>query len=110
MSNRLLRVSENLQHELSLILQEEFSGHNGLVTITSVIVSPDLRQATVWLSMMNYPNPQSLIDSLNQRSADFFSPLRERLRMKYVPQLTFRIDEKKEEIERIDELLDTLES
>lgn len=109
MSNRLLRVSENLQHELSLILQEELAGQSGLVTITSVFVTPDLRQATVWLSTMNYAEPDKLVESLNQRSADFFAPLRERLRMKHVPQLTFRIDEKKEEIERIDELLDTIE-
>ncbi len=110
MSNRLIRVNENLQRELSSILEEELAGQPGLVTITGVFVSPDLRQATVWISTINNLDPNSFLESLNKKSHSFFNPLRERLRMKHIPKLTFRLDEKKDEIERVDALFNNLEN
>lgn len=108
MSHRMLQVNENLQRELSPLLSEVIDWAGGLVTVTQVMVSPDLRKATVWVSALNVPNPQQCIDLLNERSSEFYEPLSERLRMKYVPRLTFELDDKVEEFNRVDSLFEQI--
>lgn len=108
MSHRMLQVNENLQRELSRLLAEENIAEDALITITQVMVSPDRRQATVWLSIMNHKIPETVIDLLNKRSVEFYRPLSTRLKMKHVPKITFTLDQQADKLSRIDTLLDTI--
>lgn len=108
MNQRLHKVNENLKRELSMILAEEAISENGLITITQVFVTPDLRDATVWLSVLNNNEPDKVVELLNKRSHEFFEPLSDRLRMKFVPKLVFRLDDKVDETNRIDALLEDI--
>lgn len=110
MSHRLHKVNENLQRELSMILAEQADAEQGFVTITHVLTTPDLRFADVWLSVLNNPKPWKVIDSLNARSSDFYKLLSDRIMMKFVPRLTFKLDEHSEDSIKIDSLLDEISS
>ncbi len=91
-----------------MVLNEESPAEQGLVTITHVLVSPDLRQATVWISVLNHPKPEAVIDQLNKQSTHLYSKVSPRLMMKFVPQLTFKLDDKVDEVSQVDALLDTI--
>lgn len=108
MSHRMLQVNENIQRELSPLLSEMIDWEGGLITVTQVIATPDLRQATVWISALNVAEPQKCIDLLNERSSDFYEPLSDRLRMKFIPRLEFKLDEKVDEISRVDSLFEEI--
>lgn len=95
-----------MQRELSPLLLELFDWGKALVTVTSVITTPDLRQATVWVSVLNSENTQSIIELLNKRAYDMYEPLSHRLKMKHTPKLEFKLDDQGEELLRIDELID----
>jgi ribosome-binding factor A len=106
MSHRMLQVDQNIQRELSPLLLEYFDWGNALVTVTSVITTPDLRTATAWISVLNAPNPSAVIDLLNKRSYDIYEPLASRLTMKHVPKIEFKLDDKSDDLVRLDELID----
>lgn len=108
MSHRLVQVNANLQRELSNLLLEQDVAENSLVTVTEVFTAPDLRQATVWISVLDREKAAEIIESLNKRSSEFYGPLRTRLKMKHIPKLTFKFDEQGDQLERLNSLLDNL--
>lgn len=110
MSHRMLQVNENLQRELSPLIAEMVDWEGVLVTVTRVLVTPDLRNATAWLSVLNTNEPQKAVDLLNQRSSEFYEPLSDRLRMKRVPRIEFKIDDQLEELDRLDSIIDSLDT
>ena len=52
MSNRTIRVNELVQRELSAILRQRYQTESAPLTITEVRVSPDLRDARVFVSVL----------------------------------------------------------
>ena len=57
-SNRLARVNEELKREISNIINYEVKNSNvtGMISVTKVKVSPDLRYARVYVSIINSRN------------------------------------------------------
>lgn len=106
MSHRLLQINDNVQRELSSILTEDEDWAASLATITRVMVTPDLRQATVWITTIDQQKAPKLVKLLNLRSSDYYPRLADRLKMKYVPRLDFQADEYREEFDRIESLID----
>ena len=53
--NRLNRINEELKREISNIINYEMSNSNitGMISVTSVKITPDLRYARVFVSMIN---------------------------------------------------------
>lgn len=108
MSHRLHQVNENIQRELSTLLVEEAVIETGLLTITQVLTTADLKTATIWVSIIHNPKPEVAIAALNERAPEFFAKLSPRIKMKYVPQLTFKLDEHSEDSTKIDSLIDEI--
>ncbi len=52
MSNRTIRVNELLQREISDVLRKRYQSEAVAITITEVRVSPDLRDARVFVSIV----------------------------------------------------------
>jgi ribosome-binding factor A len=114
---RQLRVGEELRHALSRILTREADRlndpdlHGKSVTVTEVRMSPDLRNATVFVvplggsvaGMGGESGPT--IKALN-RAAGFFRGLVTReVKLQFSPSLRFRPDESFEQASRIEALL-----
>jgi ribosome-binding factor A len=102
MSKRLAQINQTLLKEISSIIIEVAQPEWGLITITDVLISPDLRQAKIWIATNN----NKTITNLNDISMDIRETLRPRLKFKHVPFLEFHLD--KGEINHIEELLEKI--
>jgi ribosome-binding factor A len=108
-SQRQLRVGELVRHALAEVLARGEAGadlEGVLVSIAEVRMSGDLRHATVLVAPLGSREPDAIVAALN-RSAGF---LRGRIapalrQMKYMPDLTFRLDTRFEDDSNIDRLL-----
>jgi len=110
MSQRTVRVNELVKRELGEMLRTQFQEQTVAITITEVDVSPDLRNARVFYSVLG--------DEAASRDADdFFARhgkelryrLGRRIVLKYLPALNFIEDESIERGNRVLEILDELD-
>ena len=96
MSERTERVNHLLREELSELLQREVKDprvQHGLVSITEVQVSPDLMRATVFVSHLGEESERAEVLLGLQNAARFMhKELMRRLKMRVVPEFTFRFD------------------
>lgn len=109
MSIRTERVASEIQKALAGPLQriaEEVSA--GFITVTEVRMSPDLQIARVYLSV--YGGRATSVDVLEYIEREHAGRLRHTLgklvRLRYVPQLQFFIDDSLDRAERIHSILD----
>ncbi len=110
-SQRQLRVGEEIRHALSSIfLQESFYEPElaGIsITVSEVRVSPDLRNATVFVSPLGGNAPTGFLDCLNNVSPQIRFYLGKKIQMRFLPQLYFKLDNSYEYAKKINELLDS---
>jgi ribosome-binding factor A len=79
---------------------------DGMITIASVKMSPDLRIAKVYVSIYrSATTPDILIKRMNTHMPEIRKRLAGEVEMKYVPELRFYRDDTLDAAERIDELL-----
>ena len=104
---RPIRIAEQLRHEVSAIVEYELNDERvGFITVTDVEVTPDLRQAKVFItSMSTDEEKEASLAALNHASGFIRRELGARLRMRYTPQLSFFYDHSIERGARIEELL-----
>ncbi len=108
-SQRQLRAGELVRHTLVEILQREGLPAPDLpdlsITVTEVRCSPDLRQATVFCTVLGGQKVQEAVTALNVAAPKFRGILGKRLEMKFTPELLFKADKSFDEAQRIDALL-----
>lgn len=96
MTRRQERVNDLLREELSQLIQREVKDprvSHGLVSVTEVQVSPDLRHATVFVSHLGEPAERDgVLAGLNKAAHFLHGELVHRLSMRNVPELAFRFD------------------
>ena len=94
-SKRTERVGELLLKEISQILLREIKDPRiGLITLTGVDVSKDLRYAKVFVSSLGEKEDKAKnLEGLVSAAGFIRGELGKRLRLKYIPELTFKLDE-----------------
>lgn len=100
MSRRTERVQELIREELSDLLLRELRDPrlDGLISITRVEVSPDLLNARIFVSVMSETADQhDALKALNSASGFMHRELKQRLEMRRIPFLSFRLDTSIEE-------------
>jgi ribosome-binding factor A len=103
------RVNESVRQVLAEALPELKDPRIGLVTVTAVETSPDLRQATVYVSVLGSGRKRrASLDGLEAAHGVLQSRLARELRMKRTPQLTFEYDPTVERGVRMTRLIDEL--
>ena len=108
-SQRCLRVGEELRHYLARILERgelrdpELQGVS--ITVTEVRVSPDLRNATAYVMPLGGKNIETVVAALNRAGSFLRRQLAGAITMKYLPSLRFRADDSFSEAEHIESLL-----
>jgi ribosome-binding factor A len=107
-SGRPQKLGDQIQRELSDLLQREVRDPRvGMVTITSVDVSPDLSHAKVFFTILEQDKIAATVQGL-QRAAGFLrSQLARRLKMYTTPELRFVYDESVERGDRLSQLIDS---
>ncbi|MBL9187389.1 MAG: 30S ribosome-binding factor RbfA [Opitutaceae bacterium] len=94
MSNRPVRVNELLQRELSAILRQRYQSEAVAITITEVRVTPDLREARVFVGVIgNEQAVQKGLHWLRSKIGPISHELGRRIVLKYMPRFEFVVDE-----------------
>lgn len=107
MSQRIEQLNSLLQKEVAAIISREIEFPSGMfVTITSVDVADDAESAKVWISVLPDLHKQDALKIINRRIGDLQSILNKKLVMKFVPKLTFLVDESGEKAAAITKVLD----
>ena len=104
-SQRQLRVGELVRHALVDVLTRDEIDDPAL-SVTEVAMSPDLKIATVFVSLLGAADSQPVIKALADNARFLRGRLAPALRqMKFMPELRFRIDTSFDNYSRIDQLL-----
>lgn len=108
-SLRLLRVGENVRHAISAILSrgdvQDPDLARASVTVSEVRISPDLRNATVFVMPLGGDPELKITKALNRNNAFIRGEMSKVVHMKYMPRLKFKLDESFDEASHIDTLL-----
>jgi ribosome-binding factor A len=108
-SQRQLRVGEELRHMIASILERgdirdgDVAGRP--VTVTEVTVSPDLRNATVFVVPLGGGDVASLLAGLKRAKPFLRHELARKVQLRLVPDLAFAADTTFDNASRIDALL-----
>jgi ribosome-binding factor A len=110
MSRRTRQVGDLLREELNDIIRQEVKDPRvGFFTITRVEVSPDLRQASAYISVLGSDDERaSTITALRSASGFVRRQLKPRLRMRQIPEITFLDDRSMEYAQSIATALNQL--
>jgi len=109
MKHRPERVCEVLKRELGAIILRELDFAPLLVTISAVDITPDLKQAHIYVSALGSPGQQrGVLETLEKARALLQREIAKRLALKYTPHLHFKIDEAIERGTRVLGIMDEL--
>lgn len=108
-SIRVLKVGERVRHILSELLMRSEVHDDTLsaatVSVTEVRMSPDLRQARVFVKPLLGQDEGPVVKALQVYTAFFQREVAQRLGLKFAPKLRFVADESFDEAGRIERLL-----
>ncbi|MCS7246065.1 MAG: 30S ribosome-binding factor RbfA [Thermomicrobium sp.] len=110
-SYRQERLAEFLRDEISSIIQRELRDPRlGFVSVTRVEMSPDLRHARVFVSVLGSAEEQETAVRALQGAAGFIKRLlAPHLHTRHIPELHFKLDRSLEHAERVARLLYQIE-
>lgn len=108
--SRADKVAEAIRQEASLVIHDQLKDPRlGFVTVTKVEMTPDMRQAKVFYSVLGneleYKKTQEALDSALGLIRKLVC---ERINLKFAPEIIFRPDRSGEHSVRIQELLDQI--
>ena len=108
-SQRQLRVGEEIRHSLARILMEEDLHQPELaeltITVTEVRMSPDLKNATVFVTPLGGKSMAAAVEGLRKAMPFLRHALASSLNLRFTPRLSFQPDRSFDEAERVDALL-----
>ena len=108
---RSARVGDLIREEVADIIMNKIKHKSlGFITITGAKITDDLREATVYLSVLKSEDSQKTLNKLNASSSFIKGELGKRLKMRFVPKVRFEIDESIIYGMKIDKLLDNVDS
>ncbi len=109
MKHRMLRVNEVVRRELSMIVTRDLTFEEALVTINEVDVTPDLKNAHVFVSVLGKGSPNSVIEKLEAQRTVLQAELAKKVVLKYTPHLVFHLDRSTERGTRVFQILQEIE-
>lgn len=111
MSIRTEKVAEEIKHQVSGIFSRDMSGFAneaglGMVTVTKVVMSRDLKNARIYLSFIGNKNStETCIEKINNKRKQIRMNLAHRVHLKSAPEIAFYYDDSIEYANRIEELI-----
>lgn len=112
-TKRQKQVAELVKRHMSMVLQQDGAfiyGAQALVTVTSVVISPDLYQAKIYLSIWNVENKQEVMlhleDNHSRVKQSFAHHIRKHIRR--VPDIYFYMDDTIDEMYKVENLFNKL--
>ena len=109
LSQRQLRVGQEVRRVIAEAIEQgevrspELS--SAFITITQVIMSPDLKYATIYLTTLNGKNLGVILEQVTADKWLFKKLVADKLKLRWTPELNFRADDTFDEAERINKLM-----
>lgn len=106
MRYRRLRVQDLLREEISLIIQREMQDRGlGFITVVEVRMSEDLKIGKVYVSIYGDEETQkNSFEALKKSKGYIKFLLGKRVQLRYMPELTFVLDDTLERAQRLEEI------
>ena len=109
MKHRQLRLNELVKRELSGIIVREMNFEGALVSINDVDVTPDMKSAHVFVSVLGSTQRENVINKLEENRPALQAELSRKVVLKYTPHLVFHLDTSIERGARVIEIMDEIE-
>lgn len=110
-SQRMLRVAELIRHVMAQLLARgevhDEVLQNQIVTVSRVKVSPDLKQACLYVVPLGGVQEREVIAALERHKKFLRGEIAHRVNLKFAPELRFRVDDSFDNVSRIDALLNS---
>ena len=111
-SQRQLKVGEELRHLISsILLRESFYDEyikDNNITITEVSVSPDLKNAKVYVMPLGGKNEGDVLNSLNKVTGRIRKIISNNISLRQTPKIFFKIDDTFEYAKNIQNILENI--
>jgi ribosome-binding factor A len=112
-SKRQIQIGKAIQAEMMEIFQKEGLNilKNGMISISTVKVTPDLFEARIYLSFFQIPEPDKMLEAIIARTSEFRGKLGNRMRntLRNVPTLTFYSDDTLDHVFKMEALFKQIE-
>jgi len=105
MKHRQLRLNELVKRELSGIIARELNFEGTLVSINDVDVAADMRNAHVFVSVLDAAQHERVLHQLEENRPALQAELSRKVVLKYTPHLVFHLDRSIERGSRIIEIM-----
>jgi ribosome-binding factor A len=105
---RNLRVAQSAKRELSQLIQRDLKDDRigGIVSITDVETSNDCRRMRVFISVFGEEAQQlKTLEALNELAGQIRGEIGRRLRLRFAPELSFKLDNSLERGSHVTDLL-----
>lgn len=108
-SHRVDKVEQLIKEQISYVLLHKLQDDNlGFITVTDVKVSADLKIAKIYLSVLQKKRRDYVLNKINLRLSFIRTELAHRIRIKFVPELKFFIDDTLDYVEKIEGLINEI--
>ncbi|MCB9965072.1 MAG: 30S ribosome-binding factor RbfA [Rhodospirillales bacterium] len=112
-SQRQLRMGEQVRHILSETLRrgkfhDPILMDTSLLSVNEVRMTPDLRHAKAYVSLLHGENLPEILEALNRAAAYFQSELNRKIDVKFTPKVSFVEDIIQGEVNRLEEIFHNL--
>lgn len=110
-SNKLARTNDDIQFVLSRLIREikDPRVQQGMISVTRVETTGDLRYSKVWLSVMGMTDEKEFKRGLKSASGWLRRELGNTMSLRYTPELVFEIDHSIEYGAHINEVINSLD-
>lgn len=102
------KVNEELKREIGSIVSLKLNNcelKKGLISVTDVKTTPDLKYARVFVSMLNIGDKKEALKVLKNASGFVRSEIAKKVNLKYTPEIIFEFDESIEYGDKIENIL-----
>lgn len=111
-TKRMLQIGELIKRNFSLVLQQEGRYIYGdiLVSVTKAMVSPDLSQAKIYLSIYGSEDKEKVLMNLEENIPHLKSNLVAKIKkqIRRIPDIYLFIDDTLDEMYKVDQLLKSI--
>ena len=106
-NTRFERINEELKKEISNIINYELNNPNvtGLISVTKAKITPDLKYAKVYVSILNSKNIKETLAGFKKSSGYIRTEIAKRINLRITPELIFELDDSIEYGAKIDSIL-----
>lgn len=106
-NNRFGRIDEEMKKEISTIINYQLKDPNitGLISVTKVNVTADLKYAKVFVSILNSKNTKQTLAGLKKSAGFVRTEVAKKINLRLTPEIIFELDDSIEYGARIDSIL-----